>query len=85
MIHKKTKTKNSITNNKTKTKKCYKKYCNNIITKKELNKLLIKQFNNSKKNKNIIAKKRKLTKLIIKSDKCMNNYCKKINNPTGII
>jgi len=76
MVHKQ----KTIENNKN--KKCYKKHCNRIITRKQLNKYLIKQFNNLSKKKNTITNKknitnkRKLTKLIIKSDNCMKKYCK---------
>ena len=57
--------------------KCYKKYCNKIITKKQLTKKLIKQFDNFKKGKNTIIEKRKNLSLIIRSDKCRDTHCNK--------
>jgi len=65
--------------------KCYKKYCNKIITKKQLTKKLVKQIDNFEKGKNNINKKRKNLSLIINSDKCSDKYCHqyKIKNMNG--
>ena len=57
-------------------KKCYKKYCNKIITKKQLTKKLIKQFTHFEKGKNNKNEKRKNLDLIIKSDNCIDDNCK---------
>ena len=62
--------------------KCYKKYCNKIITRKRLMKRLVKQFDNSKKGKNSINEKRKNLSLIIRSDKCSDTYCNKFLKKT---
>ena len=55
--------------------KCYKKHCNKIITKKQLMKRLVKQFDNFEKGMNSIKEKRKNLTLIVKSDKCSDKYC----------
>lgn len=59
----------------TKYNKCYKKYCNKIITKKQLSKKLIKQFNNFEKGKNNKNEKNKNLSLIMKTDKCIKDHC----------
>ena len=74
MVISKVKTKKYIEVQK-KYNKCYKKYCNKIITKKQLTKKLVKQFDNFEKSKNNINEKRKNLSLIIKSDKCSDKYC----------
>ena len=49
MVISKVKSKKNIEIQK-KYNKCYKKYCNKIITKKQLTKSLVKQFDNFEKN-----------------------------------
>ena len=62
-------------NTKTLFHKCYKKHCNKIITKKQLNKKLIKQFEHFEKGKNNKDEKSKYLSLIMKSDNCIKKYC----------
>jgi hypothetical protein len=90
MLSKKAKRKNiqhhnkiSISNDlKNQYNKCYKKYCNKIITKKQLTKKFIKQFDNFEKGKNSTIEKRKNVSLVIKSNKCSDKYCNKFLEKT---